>query len=366
MPNKLHQLAELGQSMWYDNISRSMLNSGELHLLVEDGIRGMTSNPAIFEKSITGSDAYDQQLADLADSGASAFEIYEALAIGDIQRAADILRPVYEETNGLDGYISLEVSPFLAHDTKATIAEAHRLVDVVDRPNLMVKIPATPAGLPAIEECIASGLNINITLIFSLDAYAEVMEAYLRGLERRLESGSAVGGIASVASFFVSRVDTLIDDWIERQNVDASLKGQAAIANAKLAYALFKDTFTGSRWSALSSSGAMLQRPLWASTSTKNPTYPDTLYVDNLIGPHTVNTAPPTTVKAFMDHGLVAYTLEEGLDEARALMERFHHAGIDIDAATDQLLDEAVEKFAQPFQALLDSIEEKRKAFLTA
>lgn len=370
MEEKLRELKEHGQSLWYDNISRDLMDAGVIQKLVEDGILGMTSNPTIFMKAITGGNSYDAHLRELARSDKSPQEIYEELAIVDIRRAADILRPVYDETKGEDGYVSLEVSPFLAHRTDETVAEAVRLFEWLDRPNVMIKIPATPEGLPAIEEAIARGLNVNVTLIFSLDVYTRVMEAYLRGLERRIEAGQEVSGIASVASFFVSRVDTLVDKLLD-ERIAAShdpaeqerlrnLKGRAAVANAKLAYQLFKQTFVeGERFQKLAEKGARLQRPLWASTSTKNPAYSDVKYVEELIGPHTVNTAPPHTIEAFLDHGRVADTLEQGVEEARAVMEELAGVGIDMKAVTDELLEKGVEAFADSFRQLLDAIEAK-------
>lgn len=362
---KLTDLAQLGQSLWYDNISRDLLRSGAIQKLVDEGVSGMTSNPAIFKQAIAGGSSYDDQLRELALAGKSPLEIYEALAVDDIRAAADILRPVYDRTAGADGFVSLEVSPFKAHDTQATITEAHRLFDWVERPNLMVKIPATPEGLPAIEECLAAGLNINITLIFSRDAYAQVMEAYLAGLERRVQAGQPVDRIASVASFFVSRVDTLVDKLLDEKiaaNGDLSnLKGKAAIANAKLAYRLFRQTFNGPRWESLRAAGARFQRPLWASTSTKNPAYRDVMYVEGLIGADTVNTAPPQTIDAFHDHGIAAATLESGIDEAQALEAALAQAGIDMKAVTDTLLVDAVRLFADPFQQLLDAIEARSR-----
>jgi len=375
MQEKFLTLQQHGQSLWYDNIARDLLDSGEIQKLVEDGILGMTSNPSIFKQAIAGSATYDADLRTLALQGKSAKEIYEALAVSDIQRAADILRPVYERTNKLDGYVSLEVSPLLAHDTHGTIEEAQRLFEWVDRPNVMIKIPATPEGLPAIEACLAAGLNINVTLIFSLKMYGRVMEAFMAGLERREQAGQPLEGIASVASFFVSRLDTLVDKILE-QRIAASndpaeqahlrgLLGKAAIANTKLAYELFKNTFGSQRFERLKAKGAQIQRPLWASTSTKNPAYRDVIYVEELIGPHTVNTAPPHTIAAFADHGIVADTLEKDIEGARQVMKDLAAIGIDIDAATDQLLREGVKAFADSFEALLAAIEAKRQEFVT-
>lgn len=373
MAEKLIRLyEEFGQSMWYDNISREELDSGEIQRLVDEGIRGLTSNPSIFQKAISSGSAYDEQFASLAGQELDAVEMYEALAIQDIRAAADILRPVYDSSGGTDGFVSLEVSPLLANDTQGTTEEAARLFEAVDRPNLMIKIPATDAGLPAIEESIASGININVTLLFARDMYARVMDAYIRGLQRRVEAGLDVSGLASVASFFVSRVDTLVDDLLDEKIAQASspareeelraLKGKAGIANAKLAYQLFVDRFGRDDFKALAEEhGAHIQRLLWGSTSTKNPDYPDVLYVDNLIGPNTVNTAPPETIEAFIDHGRLANTLGQGVDEANEVMARLAGAGIDIDWVTDELLQQGIDKFARPFNALISSIEEKAR-----
>ena len=360
---KLHQLAELGQSVWYDNISRGLLNSGGLQDLVDRGVRGVTSNPTILDKAISGSDDYDDALAPLAAAGQSPLAIYEALVIEDIQRAADVLRPLYEESAGLDGYVSLEVNPHLAHDTEGTIAEAARLYAALDRPNVLIKVPATPAGIPAIEALIGQGVNINVTLIFALDTYRAVAQAYIAGLERRAAAGLDLAQAASVASFFVSRIDTATDRLLaESPDPRAkALQGKIALASAKAAYALFKEIFDGERWERLAAQGARVQRPLWASTSTKNPAYPDTLYVDPLIGPHTVNTLPPVTLEAFLDHGTVALTVEKGLDEARARLRQLADLGISLEAVTGQLLDDGVAAFARSFDSLLASIEAKSR-----
>lgn len=350
MANKLIRLyEEFGQSMWYDNISRAELDAGEIQSLVDSGIRGLTSNPSIFQKAITSGTAYDAQFAELVQQGLGPVEIYEAMAVEDIRRAADILRPIYDESGGEDGYVSLEVSPLLANDTQGTIEEAARLFKMVDRPNLMIKIPATDAGLPAIEESIASGINVNVTLLFSCDMYARVMDAYIRGLERRAGAGEDISRVASVASFFVSRVDTMIDDMLDakiaetddpaRQEELRALKGKAGIANAQLAYKLFVDRFKAEDFRRLAERGAKIQRLLWGSTSTKNPDYSDVLYVDNLIGPNTINTAPPETIKAFVDHGALATTLTEDVSDAEQVMQALAREGIDIDAVTDKLRD---------------------------
>ncbi|MCU0601817.1 MAG: transaldolase [Desulfobacterales bacterium] len=363
---ELAQLEKLGQSVWLDFIRRSLITSGEMATLVAQGVQGMTSNPAIFEKAIAGSADYDDEIQSLVKAGMSVDAIYETLAIKDIQMAADVLAPVYRSTGGRDGYVSLEVSPFLARDTERTTAEARRLFEAVGRPNLMIKIPATPEGLPAIAASLAAGVNVNVTLIFGLDNYRAVAEAYVAGLERLAVKGpSAKGGhpvnrIASVASFFVSRVDTAVDKELEKKGAKALL-GKIAIANCKLAYADYRSMIGRPRWRELAAKGARPQRVLWASTSTKNPAYPDTLYVDELIGPDTVNTLPPETLKAFVDHGRPSETLTRDLEGAQAQVRRLAELGIDLEAVTRRLQEEGVEAFAKPFQALLDSIDAKRR-----
>lgn len=356
--NKLKQLADLGQSIWLDNIHRKMLKTGGLGGLIEKGILGVTSNPSIFEKAIAGSPDYDEQLEELVQSGANTGEIYEALVLDDIGQAADILMQVYKETDGLDGYVSLEVSPELAHDTQGTIEEARRFFSLLKRPNILIKVPATDAGIPAIEELIASGVNVNVTLIFAISNYEQVANAYIRGLQRALDTGIDLHSIASVASFFVSRVDTAVDTALAEVGSEA-LRGKIAIANAKLAYQKFKEIFSGQDWDRLASAGAQVQRPLWASTSTKNPAYPDTLYMDGLIGPFTVNTVPPATLQSYMDHGNVDETLEAGLGDAERQVEELKELGIDFGAITRQLQVDGVEAFANSYRNLLTSIEEK-------
>lgn len=360
---KLHELAQLGQAIWFDYIQRSILTSGELQHLVNQGVRGVTSNPSIFEKAIAGSTDYDDDMVTLVEEGKSVVEIYETLAIDDIRHAADILRPLYEETNGLDGYVSLEVSPELAHDTEGTVADARRLRAALNRPNVFIKVPATPAGIPAIATLIGEGISINVTLIFSLSKYESVMDAYLTGLETLVARGGDVNQVASVASLFVSRMDVAVDPLLTTIGADEYL-GTIALANAKLCYARFRKVFSGERWEKLASKGARVQRLLWASTGTKNPTYSDTLYVDNLIGPDTVNTAPPHTIQAFLDHGTVDVTADKDLDKAHAHLAQIKELGIDLDAVTDKLLDEGVEKFAIAYDSLLDSIAKKRKKLL--
>ena len=373
--NPLLQLRELGQSIWFDNIERKLITSGELRRLIEeDGLGGVTSNPAIFEKAISGSDDYTDQLRELAEQGKTANEIYEALAVCDIQMAADALLGVYEATEGRDGFVSLECSPLLAHDTEGTVAEARRLWQWLDRKNVMIKIPGTPAGIPAIEQCIADGININITLLFSLKAYEATMEAYIRGLERRAAAGQALDRVASVASFFISRIDTAVDKQLEQRLAASgsevekallgSLNGRIAIANAKVAYQRFKEIFHGERFQALREQGARVQRPLWASTSTKNPAYSDVYYIETLIGDETVNTIPPATFTAFRQHGTAQLSIEDDLDEERRRLERLASLGIHLDAITEQVLEEGVRLFIQPFEKLLQTIETRRTEVL--
>jgi transaldolase len=360
---KLHELAELGQAIWLDYISRSLITSGELQELVDQGLRGVTSNPSIFEKAIAGSADYDEDLNRLVRAGRSVAEIYEDLAMSDIRSAADILRPVYEKSKGADGFVSLEVNPALAHDTEATIAEARRLFASLERPNVMIKVPATPAGIPAVESLIGEGININVTLIFSLEQYEAVAAAYIAGLEKLALSGGDLGKVASVASFFISRVDTAVDKALEEIG-NAGIQGKIAIGNAKIAYSRFRQIFSSERWQKLAAQTARVQRPLWASTSSKNPAYPNTLYVDNLIGSDTVNTLPPATLDDFLDHGTVAATVETDVDGARNRMAQLTELGIDLDAITSKVLDEGVAAFAKSFEGLIASIAAKRRGLL--
>ncbi|MCH8090587.1 MAG: transaldolase, partial [Chloroflexi bacterium] len=358
MDNPVFEARRLGQSIWYDNIRRGLITSGELGRLIETGVTGLTSNPTIFERAIAGSTDYDEALLGMANSGRSTAEIFEALAIEDIRAAADLLLPIYEATGGVDGYASLEVSPTLAHDTEGTVAEAERLYSVLDRPNVMIKVPATPEGIPAVRRLIAKGINVNVTLIFSLDAYREVVEAYIRGLEELTQNGGEAGGVASVASFFISRIDTAVDALIEErgrlgQDDVRHLLGKAAIANAKLAYKAFRDTFHGERFASLAGRGGRAQRPLWASTGTKNPAYSDVLYMDSLIGPDTVNTVPPATLTAFLEHGTASPTLERDLLDAQETMQALERAGIDVNKVTSRLLADGVKSFADSFTQLL-------------
>jgi transaldolase len=363
--NKIQQLQQLGQSIWLDYIERGMVQSGELKQLVDEGLAGVTSNPTIFQQAIATSPAYQDDLQRLVAGPQDVKAIFETLAVADIQAAADVLQPVYERTGRRDGYVSIEVAPDLAYDADATIAEARRLFAAVDRPNVMVKVPATKPGIDAIRQLIGDGININVTLIFGLERYAAVKEAYFQGLEKRLAAGQPIAHIASVASFFVSRVDTNVDGKLEKLAAQDGLQprlllGQAAVANAKLAYAQFQQKFSGARWEKLAAAGAQLQRPLWASTSTKNPNYPDLLYVDPLIGPHTVNTMPVKTLDAFRDHGVVAQTVTQGVDEARAVFARLADLGIQMEQVADELEVDGVKKFADSYTELLTEIEHKR------
>jgi transaldolase/glucose-6-phosphate isomerase len=371
--NPLVELQKNGQSIWYDNIRRALIETGDLaNKISDDDLRGVTSNPAIFEKAIAGSTDYDEQMRNLIAAGKDVQAIYEALVIEDIQRTADLFKPVHEKTGGVDGYVSLEVSPLLANDTEGTVAEAKRLWDEVGRRNVMIKIPATPAGIPAIEQAIAAGLNINVTLIFSQETYEEVAEAYIRGLEQRSAKGQQLSDIRSVASVFVSRIDTAVDNLLEfraRRSQDeaekdtlTALLGKAAIANAKLLYVRFKEIFHGERFEKLRAAGANVQRPLWASTGTKNPTYKDTYYVEELIGPETVDTVPPATFTAFRDHGLVRLALEENVEGARKTIEQLADLGIDLKEVTRKLQDEGVAAFIDSFSTLTDSILSKQAA----
>jgi transketolase len=364
--NPLLQLEQYGQSYWLDNLTRAMITGGELKQRVSGhGLRGVTSNPAIFKKAIAGSSDYDGQIEQRVEEGCSTQEVYEALVTTDVRDACDVLRPVYDTSEGLDGYVSLEVSPHLAHDAQASIVEARRLHQRVDRPNLFIKIPGTTAGLSAIEELLFEGIPVNITLLFSIERYEAVAEAYLRALERRVEAGRNLGDIASVASFFLSRIDVLADRLLahrltptaaQGESAAQRLLGRVAIANARLAYASFKRILESERWRALAAQGARVQRMLWASTSTKNPRYSDVMYVEPLIGPYTVNTLPESTIAAFADHGCVRPALEEGLDEAEQVMEQLHALGIDYHVLAEQLLNEGIQKFIDPYDALMDTL----------
>ena len=364
--SRLHELSEQGVSVWIDSLSRELLDTGQLEALMrDDAVVGVTSNPTIFEKALSAGDWYDAELRELLGGNEDAKEIFLALAVEDVQRACDLLRGVWDGGDGLDGYVSIEVDPGLAYDREATYEEAIRLHELVQRPNAYVKIPGTEPGLGAIEDCIAAGRSINVTLIFSLARHAEVAEAYIRGLERLVESGGDPRGVTSVASFFVSRVDTEADRRLEELG-RTDLQGKLAIANAKLAYRQYLETFAGPRWEPLAAAGARPQRCLWASTSTKNPAYRDVLYVEELIGPHTVNTMPLETIEAFQDHGVVrGTTLLEGVEEADELLTELARAGVDYEDVVEVLEREGVEKFADSFGELLDGIDAKRAALVS-
>jgi transaldolase len=365
--SRLHQLSELGQSVWIDSLSREWLRTGELRRMMdEDAVVGVTSNPTIFQKAMSEGAWYDEQLREVLAEEDDPREIFLRLAFDDIREACDLLRTVWDGTEGQDGYVSLEVEPGLAHDTEGTIEQAQRFHDTVDRPNLYVKIPATAAGVPAIEEMIARGKKINVTLIFGLDRYAEVAEAYIRGLERLVESSGDPRSVTSVASFFVSRVDTEADKRLDAVGGHDELKGRLAIANAKLAYQRYQEIFSGPRWDALDARGASTQRCLWASTSTKNPEYRDVMYVEELLGPETVNTMPEETIRAFQDHGLAELTLTKDVDQARKLFMDLREVGIDYDDVTDTLEREGVQKFADSFEELLEGITAKRGELVSA
>ena len=359
---KMHELALAGQSIWLDYIRRAFLDAGKLNDLVNRGLRGVTSNPSIFQQAITSSTDYNAAIERLVSDGLTVNDIYETLAIQDIRRAADILRPVYERTDALDGYVSLEVNPKLAYDTEGTVMEARRLFSMVDRPNVMIKVPATPAGIPAIETLIGEGININVTLMFSLKHYDETANAYISGLERLASSHVDYSKVASVASFFISRVDGIVDKKVTALG-HPQLAGKIAIANARMAYDRFKTTFSGPRWEKLAAKGARVQRPLWGSTSTKNPAFPDTLYVDELIGPHTVNTLPLNTLDAFLDHGRVARTVDAHPAADRQSLADLAGLGIDLDAITEQLQKDGVKSFADAFDVLMQSIADKATGF---
>ena len=375
MTDLIKKLGRMNLSVWYDNIERRLLNDGTLAGMVERGeIRGITSNPSIFNKAISQSTEYDYDIKQLTLEGLSSEEIYERIAIQDIQSAADLFLPLYQETQGSDGYVSLEVSPYLAHDTEGTIRDAKRLWTLVDRPNLMVKIPSTIEGLPAITEAIAAGINVNVTLIFGLDRYKDVREAYLTGLEKRVNNGDSIKEVASVASFFISRIDTKVDGLLENMQDNLSqqdktivneLIGKTAVASGKLAFVDYETTFGkgGTRFNGLVESGANRQRALWASTSTKNPAFPDTKYVDDLIGPYTVNTIPPKTLAAFLDHGTVERTIDRDTESARMVFENLSEVGINIDQVTQELESEGVKAFADAFGSLLESLKKRLHEF---
>jgi len=367
--NTLMQLAAHGQSCWLDDLTRRMIRNGELAELAEKGVRGVTANPATFAKAIIGGREYDSDIDRAAASGLDPTAIYENLATADVRDACELLRPVYDETEGLDGFVSLEVSPYLAHDTQASIGEARRLWEAVDRPNLFIKIPGTLEGVPAIEQLLFEGININITLLFSVDRYQAVARAYLKALERREAAGKPIDRIASVASFFLSRIDVLVDALLQPRTAAAtadrpdpeSLLGKVALANAKLAYHSFKSLFAGAQWDGLEARGARVQRLLWASTGTKNPNYPELMYVAPLIGPMTVNTMPLSTIQAFLDHGMVRDTIEVGVDDAHRVLADLERLGIGFPVVAKQLEDEGIEKFIEPFDQLLHHIATTRR-----
>ncbi|MDH4022796.1 MAG: transaldolase [Gammaproteobacteria bacterium] len=371
--NRLRKLADYGQSYWMDDLSRDLLRSGELPRRIRDeGLRGITSNPAIFSQAIGGSTAYDEQIARGARGGLTALQIYDELTTRDIRDACDALSPVYRETDGVDGYVSLEVSPLLARDTVGSITEAVRLAGLVDRPNLMIKIPGTAEGVPAVEELLYRGINVNVTLLFSIEAYQAVAESWLKALERRQAGGLPVNTVASVASFFISRIDTLVDQLLaHRIRPDGTsalnphpntLQGKVAVASGKLAYAAWRRMIRGERWQALEAAGARPQRLLWASTGTKNPAYSDVAYVEPLIGAHTVNTMPAATAAAFADHGRPGKNLTRAVPAARKGLRELKALGIDLKRVTWQLENEGIQKFIEPFEKLLANIEAKRRA----
>jgi transaldolase len=371
--NRLRKLASYGQSYWMDDLSRDLLRNGDLQRQIRDtGLRGITSNPAIFGQAIGGSAAYDEQIARGARSGRTALQIYEDLTCQDIRDACDALLPVHQETGGVDGYVSLEVSPLLARDTEGSIAEGAHLARLVGRPNLMIKIPGTAEGVPAVEELLFRGISVNVTLLFSLEAYRAVAEAWFRALERRKAAGLPLNNVASVASFFISRIDTLVDQLLgHRIRPDGSsalephpktLQGQVAVANAKLAYAAFRRMAASDRWKVLEAAGARPQRLLWASTGTKNPAYSDVMYVEPLIGAHTVNTMPSATAAAFDDHGKPGKTLPRAVPQARKVLKDLKALGIDLKRVTWQLENEGIQKFIEPFEKLLANIEAKRRS----
>lgn len=368
-----------GQSIWMDNLSRTLIESGELERMIsERGICGITSNPAIFEKAIAGNAIYDADIEAGIRAGKSVMEIYESLVFDDIRNACDILKPVYEETNGLDGYVSIEVPPTIANDTESTINEARRYFQQIGRENVMIKIPGTVEGLPAVEQVISDGINVNVTLLFSVDSYVETFWAYIRGLEKRVAQGEDISKIASVASFFLSRIDSNIDEKIDKKlaaGVDTieqevklkGIKGKVAIANAKIAYQKFQEIIQTERWKALSAKGANVQRLLWASTGTKNPEYSDVMYVDELIGPNTVNTLPPTTIEACADHCSPENRIQTGIEQAYHLIESLQDPDVNINLAEvmDELLEDGIDKFVKPFESLMSSLEGKVKHLAT-
>ena len=365
--NPLKKLQDFGQSVYMDEIRRSMLSDGYLQTLIErDGLRGVTSNPAIFEKAIAGSEDYDEAIAELAKAGKSVEQVYEDLVISDIQGAADLFRPLYDEHDGKYGYVSLEVAPNLAGDTEGTLKEARHLWQRLNRPNVFIKVPGTAAGLPAITQLISEGVNVNVTLLFGLERYRAVAEAYIAGLEKRAEAGESLERVASVASFFLSRIDVMVDPLLdeiasgggEHAERAKELKGKVAIASAKGAYSIYKEVFSSERFEKLAAKGARTQRVLWASTGTKNPEYSDILYVESLIGPDTINTMPTSTLDAYRDHGEPAARLEDDMNAYAQMLEDLKPMGVDLDDVTQRLEDEGVEKFTKPFNSLMDTLKE--------
>tara|TARA_Y100000814_G_scaffold136162_1_gene98739 strand:- start:7741 stop:8847 length:1107 start_codon:yes stop_codon:yes gene_type:complete len=354
---RLVKLNNLGQSVWYDNLSREMIANGELKKIIDSGVRGLTSNPSIFEKAISSSEIYDEDIKKLISRDLSDLEIYENLAVQDIKSAADLLKPTFETSNKSDGFVSLEVNPHLANDSKGTIEEAKRLVSQINRDNLMIKVPGTKEGLIAITELISEGINVNVTLIFSLNFYNQVIDSYLEGLRKLISKGKSPSNVSSVASFFVSRVDTAVDSNI---SVPEALHGKTAISNAKLAYELFVDKFSSSEFYEMSNEGATLQRPLWASTSTKNPNFSDVLYVEKLIGQNTVNTMPDPTLNAFLDHGEFDEAITDDLIDAKIHLDQLNRLGLSLDLITDQLLQDGLNAFQNSFDDLIQNISSKR------
>lgn len=372
--SRLGEVLALGQSIWLDFISRSLLRDGDLDRMIrEEGLRGMTSNPSIFEKAVGEGSEYDEDIAALARQGLSALDVFDRLAIADVSEACDAFRPTYDAASGHDGLVSIEVRPQIANDTQGSLQEARRLWSQVDRPNVMVKIPGTDAGVPAIRQALSEGININVTLLFSVRQYVQVHEAYMAALEQRLEEGRAIAGIASVASFFVSRIDTLVDAWLEEKaRTDGAdggrylaLRGKLGVANSRLVYERFRAMLDTARWRRLAAAGAAPQRLLWASTSTKDPSYPDLLYVENLIGPDTVDTLPEATFAAFKEHGRVARTVDTGYEDAREHLRALAAAGIDVDAATRQLLSDGVDAFCRSHRGVVGLVDQRMKELVS-
>jgi transaldolase len=365
--NRLIQIEALGQSIWIDNLNRELLDEGQLSALIEDdGISGVTSNPTIFEKGMGHSDRYDDAIREELDATDDPQELFERVAYRDVRDAADLLRPIFDRTEGQDGFVSFELPAALAHDTEGSIEAAHHHRDAIDRPNVLIKVPGTEAGVPAFEELTAAGLNVNVTLLFAVSRYEEIANAYVSGLERRLDAGKSIEGSASVASFFVSRVDTKVDAALEKAGRE-DLRGRAAVANAKIAYESFQRIFSGDRWQRLARAGAHVQRPLWGSTSTKNPDYPDTLYVDELIGPDTVNTMPDATIEASRDHATAERTVDRDVEAAHAVMREIREAGVDVDSIVlNELVDEGVAAFGESYDSLLETLERKSQELASA